>query len=267
MDSKDWQAGLTPDLIETVSKGTYGFATTNQETINHGLWDDLHGNLLAVPLAAWALAGRTVKWHGAVAARLVVENVSGEHFVVGWSGALLEAPKQASMEEDAQLSLIALDLFYASIPHYEDKVLIINTDSQLWRYLNGQEAAVDKVKIAVSNASGQENKNDSSFQMDVVFVHGLYGGPFKTWRISDNKTPSTDRAGLVEKIDVDTGKEGMCWPKEWLSRDIPTCRLLTVKYKVYLMISSLLLNLQVFYRCPHFGSKLADVPWLQDLVL
>lgn len=66
--------------------------------------------------------------------------------------------------------------------------------------------------------------------IDVVFVHGLMGGPYRTWRIADDKTSTTN--ALVEKIDEDAGKEGTCWPEEWLSVDLPGSRLLTVKYKV-----------------------------------
>jgi hypothetical protein len=64
-----------------------------------------------------------------------------------------------------------------------------------------------------------------------VFVHGLRGGPFNSWRIADDKS-STTKGGLVETIDEDAGKEGTCWPREWLSSDFPQARFLTVKYKV-----------------------------------
>eukprot|EP00250_Pteridium_aquilinum_P020076 c24692_g1_i1 orf=82-3981(+) len=202
-----------------------------------------------------------------------------------------------------------------SFPHYKDKVFIVNTDSPLWRHPTGQDGLVNVVDT--------ENETHSNFEMDVVFVHGLCGGPFKTWRITDDKTSSTGKAGLVEKIDADSGRQGTCWPKEWLSNDIPACRLLTVKYKTNLSqwsgttlplqeVSAMLLEqllaagvgerpvvfithsmgglvvkqmlMQawqdkkcshmvkntagiVFYSCPHFGSKLADVPWRLGLVL
>lgn len=55
--------------------------------------------------------------------------------------------------------------------------------------------------------------------MDVVFVHGLCGGPFKTWRVAD-----------------DSKKEGSrCWPEIYLGKDLPSARTLTVKYKVNLV--------------------------------
>lgn len=67
---------------------------------------------------------------------------------------------------------------------------------------------------------------------DVVFVHGLRGGPFKTWRISEDK--SSTKSGLVEKIDQEAGKLGTFWPGEWLSADFPQARMFTLKYKVCL---------------------------------
>lgn len=205
-------------------------------------------------------------------------------------------------------------------PHYEDKVFIVNTDSPLWR----QDGLVNVTgSTTKSNVTGQESESVSNFEMDVIFVHGLRGGPFKTWRIAENKTSSIDKAGLVEKIDVDSGRKGTCWPKEWLSSDIPACRLLTVKYKTNLSqwsgaslplqeVSAMLLQklfaagvgdrpivfithsmgglvvkqmlMQagqdkkysqivkntsgiVFYSCPHFGTKLADMPWRLGYVL
>ncbi|KAK1277228.1 hypothetical protein QJS04_geneDACA017175 [Acorus gramineus] len=158
-------------------------------------------------------------------------------------------------------------------------------------------------------------------RLDIVFVHGLRGGPFKSWRIADNKS-STTRSGLVEKIDQEAGKQGTCWPKEWLSADLPHVRMFSVKYKTNLTqwsgaslplqeVSSVLLkklvaagigdrpvvfithsmgglivkemlyearenNIDnfvnntigvVFYSCPHFGSRLADMPWRMGYVL
>ncbi|KAJ6400100.1 hypothetical protein OIU84_015706 [Salix udensis] len=157
-------------------------------------------------------------------------------------------------------------------------------------------------------------------EIDVVFVHGLRGGPYKTWRISEDKLST--KSGLVEKIDEEAGKLGTFWPGEWLSADFPRARLFTLKYKTNLTqwsgaslplqeVSSKLLeqlvdagignrpvvfvthsmggllvkqmlyraksenihNLVnntaglVFYSCPHFGSKLADMPWRMGLVL
>lgn len=71
-------------------------------------------------------------------------------------------------------------------------------------------------------------------------MHGLMGGPYRTWRISEEKTSATDATGLVEKLDDNAGKEGTCWPEEWLADDLPFSRLLTVKYKVTNPLQTLL---------------------------
>ncbi|TKV97806.1 hypothetical protein SEVIR_9G519100v4 [Setaria viridis] len=171
-----------------------------------------------------------------------------------------------------------------------------------------------------SSVDGADAALKNAPLMDVVFVHGLRGGPFNSWRIADDKS-STTKAGLVESIDEDAGKEGTCWPREWLAADFPQARFFTVKYKTNLTqwtgaslplqeVSSMLLRKLVaagvgnrpvvfvthsmgglvvkqllyqaklnnydnflnntvglvFYSCPHFGSKLADMPWRMGLV-
>ncbi|KAJ4964110.1 hypothetical protein NE237_024049 [Protea cynaroides] len=179
----------------------------------------------------------------------------------------------------------------------------------------------DDTGVSLS-ASGSGKLSQSEVPLlDVVFIHGLRGGPFNSWRISENKS-STTKSGLVENIDMDAGKEGTFWPGEWLPTDFPHARLFSVKYKTNLTqwsgaslplqeVSSLLLKKLtaagigsrpvvfvthsmgglvvkqmlnqaktdnsnifinntigvVFYSCPHFGSKLADVPWRMGLVL
>ncbi|GJX77246.1 armadillo-like helical domain-containing protein [Tanacetum coccineum] len=171
--------------------------------------------------------------------------------------------------------------------------------------------------IPESNDVPESHSSDPS--LDVIFVHGLRSGPFKTWRLSECK--SSSKSGLVEKIDEEAGKQGTFWPGEWLSGDFPHARLFSLKYKTNLTqwsgsslplqeVSSMLLekliaagigdrpvvfvthsmgglvvkemlhqasaenrgNLVkntvgvVFYSCPHFGSKLADMPWRMGYV-
>lgn len=216
-------------------------------------------------------------------------------------------------------------------PQFGDALFLLNPELPLEVHLdnNGHEISRKKFKDDCCTEEGGDSEtgdapsNTAKYTpplMDVVFVHGLRGGPFNSWRIADDKS-STTKAGLVESIDEDAGKEGTCWPREWLSADFPQARFLTVKYKTNLTqwtgaslplqeVSSMLLrkliaagigsrpvvfvthsmgglvvkqmlyqaklnnydkflnntNGLVFYSCPHFGSRLADMPWRMGLV-
>lgn len=55
--------------------------------------------------------------------------------------------------------------------------------------------------------------------IDVVFVHGIRGGPFVTWR--RERTPGVPPASVVHD---------QCWPSTWLVNDVPTARLLSMEY-------------------------------------
>ncbi|KAL2651323.1 hypothetical protein R1flu_019451 [Riccia fluitans] len=239
------------------------------------------------------------------------------------------------------------DTFGEFWPRYEDTIFLMNPGSKFWKknFVRSYEVShehgrllseqdFDSVEfldhINREETVGQDKHEIISTPvihpkdkpaMDVVFVHGLRGGPFKTWRLSENKSSAT--TPLVERIDEEAGQEGTCWPEEWLTEDLPRSRLLTIKYKTNLSewsgaslplqeVSSTLLDkllaagvgerplvfvthsmgglvvkqmlLQagkdksrahlvnqttgvVFYSCPHFGSKLADMPWRIGLVL
>lgn len=173
--------------------------------------------------------------------------------------------------------------------------------------------------LSTSTHGSDSYSSSESPPLDVVFVHGLRGGPFKTWRITEDK--SSTQSGLVEKIDQEAGKQGTFWPREWLAAEFPHARLFSLKYKTNLTqwsgaslplleVSSMLLDKLVaagignrpvvfvthsmgglvvkqmlhqakaenidnlvkntigivFYSCPHFGSKLADMPWRMGFV-
>ncbi|KAD6119040.1 hypothetical protein E3N88_10311 [Mikania micrantha] len=208
---------------------------------------------------------------------------------------------------------------------YTEMIFLINPDMPHWESQLGRPTSTNKEnQIDVSDNINPNSDNRLESQsvdptLDIIFVHGLRGGPFKTWRLSEYK-PS--KSGLVEKIDEEAGKEGTFWPGEWLSADFPRARLFSLKYKTNLTqwsgsslplqeVSSMLLeklnaarigdrpvvfvthsmgglvvkqmlhqasaenkgNLVkntigvVFYSCPHFGSKLADMPWRMGYVL
>ncbi|RUS80376.1 hypothetical protein EGW08_011873 [Elysia chlorotica] len=61
-------------------------------------------------------------------------------------------------------------------------------------------------------------RNSQQAQVDVVFVHGLRGGAVKTWRQRD-KTSGKDPTHI-----------SACWPKDWLAKDCPNTRILSIGY-------------------------------------
>ncbi|KAI3761171.1 hypothetical protein L1987_51581 [Smallanthus sonchifolius] len=226
---------------------------------------------------------------------------------------------------------------YHRCPHFTEMIYLINPDLPHWKYPveERRESAVvtplrkeNRINPFSEVNEGyleddtimHDNTTHSDPSFDVVFVHGLRGGPFKSWRVSECK--SSSKSGLVEKIDEEAGKQGTFWPAEWLSADFPHARLFSLKYKTNLTqwsgsslplqeVSSMLLEKLitagigdrpvvfvthsmgglvvkqmlhqartesrdnivnntigvVFYSCPHFGSKLADLPWRMGFVL
>jgi hypothetical protein len=58
---------------------------------------------------------------------------------------------------------------------------------------------------------------------DVVFIHGVRGGPFVTWRRGDVLARGAARASLTH---------GDCWPAAWMAGDLPGARLLSIEYHV-----------------------------------
>ncbi|NXL88747.1 SRAC1 protein, partial [Alectura lathami] len=61
---------------------------------------------------------------------------------------------------------------------------------------------------------------------DVLFVHGLLGAAFKTWRQQDQ--PLDKKASEAEE------EYSQCWPKTWLASDCPALRIISVEYDTHL---------------------------------
>lgn len=183
------------------------------------------------------------------------------------------------------------------------------------------EAAAAAAAATGGGAAARPEGEGAEPLLDVVFLHGLCGGPYKTWRVADGAAPTAVVSGLAEP--PDTGVAGTCWPTQWLAHDLPGLRMITTKYKTNLTewtgatlplpeVSSILLQKLVaagvgdrpvvfvthsmggliakqmlvyaeedpafaalarqtrgvvFYSCPHFGSRLADMPWRMGYVL
>ncbi|XP_070540656.1 protein SERAC1-like isoform X2 [Ptychodera flava] len=66
---------------------------------------------------------------------------------------------------------------------------------------------------------------------DVIFVHGLLGGAFKTWRQQDpDIVPGEEAPQSVQSFKKRNQSITDCWPKSWLAEDLPHNRIITVEY-------------------------------------
>ncbi|XP_076447448.1 protein SERAC1-like [Babylonia areolata] len=64
------------------------------------------------------------------------------------------------------------------------------------------------------------HRSRKTVHADMVFVHGLLGGGVKTWRQQDAAYHSAGpNAGRTD-----------CWPKDWLAKDCPHVRIISVHY-------------------------------------
>ena len=73
-----------------------------------------------------------------------------------------------------------------------------------------------------SVAGGGSRRADVLPEYDIVFVHGIRGGPYVTWR----------KGGLPSMPGSRPLTHESCWPTAWLAKDVPGARLITVEYYV-----------------------------------
>ncbi|XP_069090675.1 protein SERAC1 isoform X1 [Pleurodeles waltl] len=71
-------------------------------------------------------------------------------------------------------------------------------------------------------------RTSQPIKADILFVHGLLGAAFKTWRQQDSDHP------LDKKCPREMDDYAECWPKEWLAADIPALRIVSVEYDTHL---------------------------------
>lgn len=136
------------DLVLHNRRGNVVAQSDLASAVVPGLWDDLHSEHVAVPFAAWALANwataseanrcliqeldqdgravmtalmapeRSVKWHGSLVARLLLEddkNTLLNDYVSDWSSSLLSTVSQASKNDDIPLAQVALSAFLVTV--------------------------------------------------------------------------------------------------------------------------------------------------------
>uniref|UniRef100_A0A663EJV8 Protein SERAC1 n=2 Tax=Aquila chrysaetos chrysaetos TaxID=223781 RepID=A0A663EJV8_AQUCH len=71
-------------------------------------------------------------------------------------------------------------------------------------------------------------RSSQPIRADILFVHGLLGAAFKTWRQQD-----IDRR-LDKKASEREEDYSQCWPKTWLASDCPALRIISVEYDTHL---------------------------------
>uniref|UniRef100_A0A3Q0RIH3 Protein SERAC1 n=1 Tax=Amphilophus citrinellus TaxID=61819 RepID=A0A3Q0RIH3_AMPCI len=73
-----------------------------------------------------------------------------------------------------------------------------------------------------------QTRGNQPIKADVLFIHGILGAAFKTWRQKDRNTLEEEKE--AEREDDYTE----CWPKAWLAADCPNLRVLSVEYDSHL---------------------------------
>ncbi|XP_014805996.1 PREDICTED: protein SERAC1 [Calidris pugnax] len=71
-------------------------------------------------------------------------------------------------------------------------------------------------------------RSSQPIRADILFVHGLLGAAFKTWRQQDVDRRSDKKASEGEE------DYSQCWPKSWLASDCPALRIISVEYDTHL---------------------------------
>uniref|UniRef100_A0A8C3TIX2 Protein SERAC1 n=1 Tax=Chelydra serpentina TaxID=8475 RepID=A0A8C3TIX2_CHESE len=73
-----------------------------------------------------------------------------------------------------------------------------------------------------------QNRSSQPIKADVLFIHGLLGAAFKTWRQQDINQTLDVKAFEGEEVYSE------CWPKTWLASDCPSLRIVSVEYDTHL---------------------------------
>ncbi|XP_032953836.1 protein SERAC1 isoform X3 [Rhinolophus ferrumequinum] len=115
----------------------------------------------------------------------------------GWVSILAEAVKSPDIMESSHAARALANLDRETVPEkYQDGVYVLHP----------------------------QHRTSQPIKADVLFIHGLMGAAFKTWRQQDS-----DQV-LTEKVSEDETRYTTCWPKTWLARDCPALRIISVEY-------------------------------------
>uniref|UniRef100_A0A8C9S4N0 Protein SERAC1 n=1 Tax=Scleropages formosus TaxID=113540 RepID=A0A8C9S4N0_SCLFO len=73
-----------------------------------------------------------------------------------------------------------------------------------------------------------QGRSSQPIKADILFIHGLLGAAFKTWRQRDRDHTEEGHATK------DRENYAECWPKSWLAADCPNLRVLSIEYDTHL---------------------------------
>lgn len=214
-----------------------------------GLWDDLLCQHVAVPFAAWALANwamasnlnrshiqeldqdghavmtalntaeRSVKWHGSLVARLLLEdrNLPLNESVPGWSFSLLSTVSQASKSEDIPLAKVALSAFLVSIKRSPAaQKVVVDKGLHLMRETAKQTTKHKPVQEALANALESLSTGDMHMSLE---ESQKWSGILVPW-VFGNDTSDTIRSSAVKvlsRILEDYGPSSITISQGWLA--------------------------------------------------
>ncbi|KAG8444334.1 hypothetical protein GDO86_009500, partial [Hymenochirus boettgeri] len=72
-----------------------------------------------------------------------------------------------------------------------------------------------------------QTRTSFPIKADILFIHGLLGAAFKTWRQQDRDEP-------LKETTAEENNYTECWPKSWLAEDCPAVRILSIEYETQL---------------------------------
>ncbi|KAK9531501.1 hypothetical protein VZT92_010922 [Zoarces viviparus] len=73
-----------------------------------------------------------------------------------------------------------------------------------------------------------QTRGNQPIKADVLFIHGILGAAFKTWRQKDRDMSGEEKEAESREDYTE------CWPKSWLAADCPNLRVLSVEYDSHL---------------------------------